>query len=53
MPAECRVWLRGTAPEERPMRWEVQGCKYREGAVRRLWGSFLDSSGAEKGILNF
>jgi len=52
MPAERRVWLRGTAPQEWLMRG-VQGCKYREGAVRRLWGSFLDSSGAEKGILNF
>jgi len=31
----------------------VQGCKHREGAVRRPWGAFLDSSGEEKGFLKF
>jgi len=46
------VWLRRTAPEEQPMQG-VQGCKYREGAVRREWGSFPDSSGEEKGFLKF
>lgn len=32
---------------------EVQGFKYREGAVRTEWGSFPTSSGEEKGFLWF
>jgi len=48
----CRMWLSRMAPEERLMQG-VQGCKHREGAFRRMWGSFLDSSGEEKGFLKF
>lgn len=40
------------ASEEQLMQG-VQGCKYREGAVRREWGSFPNSSGEEKGFLWF
>jgi len=52
MHAECTMWLSKMAPGERPMQG-VQGCKHREGAVRRTWGSFLDSSGEKKGFLKF